>query len=463
MRKALALSLVLAAGCGESSEGALPITGSGGGGVSGGGGNPGPTPTPLPDDVRTTQATLTVPVDEDGLQTIDLSYITIGRPSATRALVLHFGGPGSSAVDTLPVFLSFLPPATLQTLFDNFLLVGLDEIGVGGSEAFNCDGVEFDVDSFTEGALTSAAAQFVTACQADYDFIELLGTPRYARDLERLRVALGFETFDFLGYSYGTQVALTYAALFPDSSGALVLDSPVDPRDSFPDRSVGQSLGLSRALQAFFDFCDRAGTGCDFGGGDAEGAFDRLYSRFNGSGQVDNQINIEATVAQFTIVEELWPALGEQLTAFESLSTIPGVAAEVGAGAFFGTTCADLPIASIDEIRTANTQIMMGEEVFERTLYATLFPCLTWGTSSEAIAWDTVLPTLDNVLVVGADGDSRTPVEFADSLSAALTGEVRVRGTQFSHAIGLQTLNTCLDDAILEFLTDGTVSTTDCP
>ena len=48
-----------------------------------------------------------------------------------------------------------------------------------------------------------------------------------AQDIEALRVAGGYRKIVLYGVSYGTRVALTYAALHPDRVAALVLDSVV--------------------------------------------------------------------------------------------------------------------------------------------------------------------------------------------------------------------------------------------
>ena len=50
-----------------------------------------------------------------------------------------------------------------------------------------------------------------------------------ARDLDRLREAVGDEGLTYLGFSYGTTLGATYAGLFPDKARALVLDGATDP------------------------------------------------------------------------------------------------------------------------------------------------------------------------------------------------------------------------------------------
>ena len=50
-----------------------------------------------------------------------------------------------------------------------------------------------------------------------------------ARDLDVLRVAVGDDKLNFLGYSYGTFIGATYAERFPDQIPAMVLDGAIDP------------------------------------------------------------------------------------------------------------------------------------------------------------------------------------------------------------------------------------------
>ena len=52
---------------------------------------------------------------------------------------------------------------------------------------------------------------------------EGLGIDGHARDLERVRRNLGTRVIDLLGHSYGSLVALTYAATHPEHVGRLVL------------------------------------------------------------------------------------------------------------------------------------------------------------------------------------------------------------------------------------------------
>ncbi|MCR2185599.1 alpha/beta hydrolase, partial [Salmonella enterica] len=66
-------------------------------------------------------------------------------------------------------------------------------------------------------------------------------------------------------YSYGTFLGATYAKLYPEKAGRLVLDGAIDP--SVPGLEVGatQALGFESALRAYMQNCLDSGS-CPFNG-----------------------------------------------------------------------------------------------------------------------------------------------------------------------------------------------------
>ena len=85
-----------------------------------------------------------------------------------------------------------------------------------------------------------------------------VGTVDVARDMDRLRQALGDSELTYMGQSYGTLLGLTYAQLFPTHVRAMVLDGVIDPALTFNQISQGQAQGFESVLEQFFTWC--AGT-----------------------------------------------------------------------------------------------------------------------------------------------------------------------------------------------------------
>src|SRR5690606_28321733 len=76
-----------------------------------------------------------------------------------------------------------------------------------------------------------------------------LGTRNAARDMDRLREAMGEDKITYFGYSYGTTLGQVYADLFPDRVRAMVLDGGVDNTLSFDELDLEQIVGFEAAFQ----------------------------------------------------------------------------------------------------------------------------------------------------------------------------------------------------------------------
>ena len=63
----------------------------------------------------------------------------------------------------------------------------------------------------------------------------------------------------FIGYSYGTVLGSTFAALFPDRVGRLVLDAVVDPRDYYENLWMSNLAQADEVAESFFITCYEAG------------------------------------------------------------------------------------------------------------------------------------------------------------------------------------------------------------
>jgi proline iminopeptidase len=59
----------------------------------------------------------------------------------------------------------------------------------------------------------------------------------FVQDIEALRVALGYDRITVLGHSFGSLIALEYAARFPESTRSLILMNPVEPGSRFQEQT----------------------------------------------------------------------------------------------------------------------------------------------------------------------------------------------------------------------------------
>ena len=115
---------------------------------------------------------------------------------------------------------------------------------------------------------------FSDACEANSDgILPFITTENSARDMDLLRAVLGDKELNYLGYSYGTFLGATYAKLYPERVGRLVLDGAVDPAVSIVDVNTTQAIGFESALRAYMADCLQ-GSDCPFRGTVDEGMAD---------------------------------------------------------------------------------------------------------------------------------------------------------------------------------------------
>src|SRR5690625_3064457 len=210
-------------------------------------------------------ADVRVPLDWDDPAGAEIT-VAIARVAASGtkvgSLLLNPGGPGGSGIDLAEQAVAVFG----DRLFESFDIVGFDPRGVGRSHPVEClddagkDALftrDFDystADGFTEAL--EAWEKYGAACATSTG--PLLGhvdTISAARDMDVIRAAVGDETLTYLGYSYGTLLGATYASLFPERAGRLVLDGALDPTLDGHTLNLGQARGFENALRAYVEHC----------------------------------------------------------------------------------------------------------------------------------------------------------------------------------------------------------------
>jgi pimeloyl-ACP methyl ester carboxylesterase len=176
------------------------------------------TPCPVAHALECT--TLAVPLDRSGALpgTVPLSVERklAGTSPSRDAVVALAGGPGQA---TLPLG-EFIAQAIAPALGSRDLLL-FDQRGTGSSDPLSCSALEEFTAAQTLGRLFEQCALDIGPARGDFTSAESI------QDIEALRRAGGYEKLVLYGTSYGTKVALEYAARYPQYVEALVLDSAV--------------------------------------------------------------------------------------------------------------------------------------------------------------------------------------------------------------------------------------------
>jgi pimeloyl-ACP methyl ester carboxylesterase len=435
-------------------------------------------------------ATLTVPLDSTAGAspgpTVDLAVVRRrARHPDERigSLVVNPGGPGVPAIGYLRSAVESFP-AVVQDRFD---LVAFDPRGVGESDPIDCvpslDPLfdeAFSPSSPAERAsLTAAFEQVATACAAhDQQLLPHVSTDDTARDLERLRVALGDRTLSFLGFSYATYLGARYASIHPDHVRGFVLDGAIDPALGARESVLQQVQGFEGALDDFLADCS-AHPQCAFHhDGHAAAAYDDLRARAARSPlavahqtRTLNQTRFDAAIVQdLYLGRSEWPSLARALRAADDgdASALLALAdAFVGRGltgaddgsleAFWaigcrdGPTLGDLAATRAVEADAARAAPRVGAFIVNNSL-----ACSVWPVAPVAPDRAPTAAGAPPILVIGTTRDPATPLAQARSLARELgSGALLVVGGE-RHTAFLSG-NACVDRAVSDYLVAGTV------
>ncbi|CZR56074.1 uncharacterized protein PAC_05962 [Phialocephala subalpina] len=233
-----------------------------------------------------TCAMLDVPLDYTN-PNLGRSYVPIIRYAATttpyKGMVLsNPGGPGGSGV----AFLQEVIDLELQVVGSNYDLVSWDPRGIGASiPAANCtlpsnlqkrsleplSGPElapiFFEASYNQSVEIGVACQnsiggptqagpHVTTAIVVRDVISIVDAHAAS---EQGRSCENASLLNYWGFSYGTVIGQTFASMFPNRLGRVILDGVVNPDDWIKGTAQNFVTNTDEVFSTFFVYCNAAG------------------------------------------------------------------------------------------------------------------------------------------------------------------------------------------------------------
>ncbi|MFB4422095.1 alpha/beta hydrolase [Streptomyces sp. QL37] len=429
-------------------------------------------------------ATLDVPLDHarpDG-KTIGIALI---RKAATEkserlgSMLFNFGGPGGSGVGILP-----RAAASYRELNTRYDLVGFDPRGVAASAGVRCRGDkeqetayrEIDMTPDTpaeEAAFIGDSRDFGAGCERlSPAVLPHVGTVNAARDMDAIRRALGDEKLSYFGISYGTELGGTYAHLFPEHVGRVVLDAVVDPTADSVGHARNQATGFQRALENYLK--DR---GQDPAAGTRRIA--RLLERIDrdplptSSGRELNESLAVTGIVAPLYSKSGWPTLTAALDEAEDRGTGDGLLrladsynGRDGKGHYDTQSHSQRAISCADakaRPTAAEARALLPEF---RKLSPVFGPFLAWDTAGWCAGWpvegehdtpEASAPGAAPILVIGTTGDPATPYEGARRMADELGEGVGVMVTNKGEGHGSYGESECVTSLVDAYFLGGKV------
>ncbi|MFE1378831.1 alpha/beta hydrolase [Streptomyces sp. NPDC058740] len=435
-------------------------------------------------------ATVLVPLDyakpEAGDVKLAVSRVRASGPGKRLgSLLVNPGGPGGSAVGYLQGYAGIGYPAQVRARYD---LVGVDPRGVARSEPVEClTGPRMDAftqvdqtpdDAAETSALAAAFKEFAAACEKRSGrVLPHVSTVAAARDMDVVREVLGDRKLNYVGASYGTFLGATYAELFPDKAGRLVLDGAMDPSLSAADLNRDQTAGFETAFQAFAADCVRK-QDCPLGTESVPAATAVLQRFFRETdakpvptGESRRLGESLATTGVIAAMydEAAWPQLREALTraiggegsALLALADTYYEREPDGSyanlmSANAAVNCLDLPPAFTGpaDAEKAVPSFEKASPVFGRGLAWATLNCTYWPTPATGRPHRVTAAGAPPIVVVGTTRDPATPYKWARSLAAQLSSGTLLTYEGDGHtAYGRG--SDCIDTAINTYLLEG--------
>lgn len=434
-------------------------------------------------------ATVVVPLDygEPDGDTIELA-VSRHRAEGDRlgSLLINPGGPGSSGIDALS---SIALPRFGAEVVERYDLVGFDPRGVAASTPVTCvDGpamdqiVSTDFDFGTDEGIAAAEqayGAFGAACLENTGpVLEHVDTVSAAKDMDVLRAVLGDDALNYVGYSYGTQLGATYAALFPERVGRLVLDGALDPTLSAQELSEGQARGFENALRAYVADC-QGGADCPLTGSVDDG-LKQVRSVLDHARRsplpTGTDRPLTGTLAFSGIAlplydEQSWSYLtmgldaalagdGSVLLQLADLyydREADGTYSSNSTQAFWAIGCADdRGTTDVAEMRAQAAAVQAAAPTVGYYFGYGGVICAQWPVPEAGGLDDYSAAGAAPILVVGTTNDPATPYEWAESLATTLdSGTLLTYEGEGHTAYGRS--NACIADAVDAYLVDGTV------
>ena len=383
----------------------------------------------------------------------------VGTDRAPDPFVFLVGGPGEAATRAAPGFAG----TPLRKRRD---LVFADQRGTGGSNDLRCDFYrgESTRGRFEDFLPAAKVPDCRRALEPPADLAQYT-TAASVADLEAIRNALGYESMNVAGGSYGTRLALEYLRAHESRVRTVTLEGPVPPRLRSPE---GFGRAAQRALDGVLDEC-LADAAC-------RSAFPRIkeeaaevFERLR-RGPVTVALDGAPRPIEMTR-DHVAEAIRYMLYSSAMAARVPQALAAAYRGDFspvaeflrqwrrdgtfdalyLSITCAeDVPFVAADAAEADDPTFLGGYRVRQQRA-----ACAQWPRGA-APAWrDEPVRSDVPTLIISGVLDPVTPPEFGDEVARTLPNSLHLRVPSGAHGFRGLVGTDCIEDLKVAFIESG--------
>jgi pimeloyl-ACP methyl ester carboxylesterase len=425
-------------------------------------------------------ASYQVPVDYNHIDSNTFTLQVLKHPANTPTkkigtLILNPGGPGGSGVDY-----AYNADTDVSKSIENvYDLVGFDPRGVNLIQPIRClnDKQEDDflsnngtVQSQADlsGAIASSQMIAKACAQAAGNRLGHYSTLETAKDMEILRILLHEPLLNYLGKSYGTYLGTLYAALYPLTTGKIVLDGAVDPNVPIRDQNLVQAVGFDSALKSFISASSTISLKNiqDFLRKSRTKPLQNMHGR-----SLTESLVITSIAASLYDPEQGWPELTKSLTEAFNGNNPTGLFALADsynerddAGHYVSNqtdiaeviSCLDFSdTRSIAALQKDAPNFTKAAPIFGPYLAYSGLPCHFWKASAVTPPLMRNLKT-NPLLIIGTTRDPATPYQWAQGLRKDFLNSTLITLNGDGHT-GANRGSSCVDNAMNTYLLTGKV------
>lgn len=421
---------------------------------------------------------------------VAVSRLSTAKPGKRHGvLLLNPGGPALGGLDMPATMAPTLPKSVL----DSYDLIGFDPRGVEHSNPQSCRLRDPTVTGLfpypaADGSITKnvalAKADAKQCADAAGENLKYYTTANTARDMDRIRQALGEKKISYWGQSYGTYLGAVYRSLFPERTDRMILEGNVNPTkvwadevadtwgkgmaDRFPDAArvaaaqhatLGLGHNAEQVTHTYLTLADR---------------LDRKPAPVPSTSlSLDGPTLRNVTYAlllhneTLPVLAQFWKAavdLADGLTTdadntvlkqvFADTPSSPGVPADNQATMFLALVCGDAEWPHNVDGYAARTAANRKAWPLTAGMPTNIWACAFWKKPTEApVAVTATGPR--NTLILQNRRDNATPWEGAVGLHQALGDKSLLVGVDNGGHYTYNEGSACADKTTIDFLTTG--------